>query len=86
MKLSFKSEEEIKIRSSQAKLKELFASRPALQNFKVLQRERKLGKKLRCTGSKENQERQISYDITYVWNLVKMTRELVYRTETNSQI
>ena len=36
MKLSFRSEEEIKIRSSQAKLKELFASRPALQNFKVL--------------------------------------------------
>ena len=31
-------------------------------------------------------ERQISYDITYMWNLKKNdTNELIYKTETDSQ-
>ena len=36
----------------------------------------------------EIRERQISYDITYMWNLKKKnhTKELIYKTETNSQI
>ena len=30
---------------------------------------------------------QISYDITYMWNLIKNdTEELIYKIETNSQI
>ena len=28
---------------------------------------------------------QISYDITYMWNLKNDTNELTYRTETDSQ-
>ena len=30
-------------------------------------------------------ERQIPYDITYMWNLKYDTNELVYETETDSQ-
>ena len=30
-------------------------------------------------------ERQISYDITYMWNLKYDTNELIYKTETDSQ-
>ena len=30
-------------------------------------------------------ERQISYDITYMWNLKYETDELIYKTETDSQ-
>ena len=29
-------------------------------------------------------ERQIPYDITYMWNLKYSTNELIYKTETNS--
>ena len=35
--------------------------------------------------SKSNRERQISYDITYMWNLKNDTNELIYKTETDSQ-
>ena len=32
-------------------------------------------------------ERQIGYDIPYMWNLIKNdTNELIYKTETDSQI
>ena len=35
----------------------------------------------------EVRERQISYDITYMWNLKKDgTNELIYKTEIESQI
>ena len=35
----------------------------------------------------EVSQRQISYDITYMWNLIKNdTEELIYKIETNSQI
>ena len=30
-------------------------------------------------------ERQIPYDITYMWNLKYVTNELIYETETDSQ-
>lgn len=30
--------------------------------------------------------RQILYDIAYVWHLKNVTDELIYRTETDSQI
>ena len=36
--------------------------------------------------SKSDRERQISYDITYMWNLIKNTNELIHKTETDSQI
>ena len=35
--------------------------------------------------SKSERERQISYDITYMWNLKYDTNELIYETETDSQ-
>ena len=35
--------------------------------------------------SKPDRERQISYDITYMWNLKYDTEELIYETETDSQ-
>ena len=36
--------------------------------------------------SKSDRERQISYDITYMWNLKKKgTNELIYKAETDSQ-
>ena len=36
--------------------------------------------------SKSDKERQVSYDITYLWNLKKNdTNELIYKTETDSQ-
>ena len=34
----------------------------------------------------EVRERQIPYDTTYTWNLKYGTNELIYRTETVSQI
>ena len=34
---------------------------------------------------KPNIERQISYDITYMWNLKNDTNELIYKTETDAQ-
>ena len=33
----------------------------------------------------EVSHRQISYDITYMWNLKYDTNELIYKTETDSQ-
>ena len=38
--------------------------------------------------SKPERERQISYDITYIWNhfFFKNTNELIYKTEIDSQI
>ena len=33
--------------------------------------------------SKSERERQISYDITYMWNLKYDTNELIYETETD---
>ena len=35
--------------------------------------------------SKSKRERQIPYDITYMWNLKNDTNELIYKTETDSQ-
>ena len=35
--------------------------------------------------SKSERERQILYDITYMWNLKYDTNELIYETETDSQ-
>ena len=37
-------------------------------------------------GSKSERERQIPYDITHIWNLKYDTNELIYKTETDSQI
>ena len=36
-------------------------------------------------GSKSEREKQISYDITYMWNLKYDTNEHIYETETDSQ-
>ena len=36
-------------------------------------------------GSKSERERQIPYDITYMWNLKYGTNEPIYKTETDSQ-
>ena len=35
--------------------------------------------------SKSDRERQISYDITYMWNLKYDTNEPIYETETESR-
>ena len=35
--------------------------------------------------SKSDRERQIPYDITYMWNLKYDTNELIYKTETDWQ-
>ena len=35
--------------------------------------------------SKSERERQIPYDITYMWNLKYGTNEPIYKTETDSQ-
>ena len=35
--------------------------------------------------SNSERERQILYDITYMWNLKYDTNELTYKTETDSQ-
>ena len=35
--------------------------------------------------SKSDRERQIPYDISYMWNLKNDTNELTYKTETDSQ-
>ena len=37
------------------------------------------------TLSKSERERQIPYDITYMWNLKYGTNEPIYKTETDSQ-
>ena len=38
------------------------------------------------TKFKSGRERQISYDITYMWNLKENDRnELIYKTETDSK-
>jgi len=34
----------------------------------------------------EVRERQISFDITYAWSLNYDTNELIYKTETDTQI
>ena len=34
--------------------------------------------------NKSDRERQIMYDITYMWNLKYDTNELIYKTETDS--
>ena len=34
--------------------------------------------------NKPDRERQISYDITYMWNLKNDTNELIYQTEIDS--
>ena len=36
--------------------------------------------------SKSDRERQISYDVTYLWNLKYDTDQHVYETETDSEI
>ena len=36
-------------------------------------------------GSKSDRERQIPYDITYMWNLKYDTNESIYQTEIDSQ-
>ena len=36
--------------------------------------------------SKSETERWISYDITYMWNLKNNTNELIYKTETDSDM
>ena len=35
--------------------------------------------------AKSERERQIPYDITYIWNLKYDTNELIYEVESNSQ-
>ena len=35
--------------------------------------------------SKSERERQIPYDITYMWNIKYDTNELIYETETDSR-
>ena len=35
--------------------------------------------------SKSHRERQILYNITYMWNLKNDTNELIYKTEIHSQ-
>ena len=35
--------------------------------------------------TKSERERQIPYDITYMWNLKYGTKEPMYKTETDSQ-
>ena len=36
-------------------------------------------------GSKSERERQVPYDITYLWNLKQDTNEPTYKPETDSQ-
>ena len=35
---------------------------------------------------KSDRERQISYDITYMWNIKNDTNGLIYKTETHSHL
>ena len=35
---------------------------------------------------REVRQRQISYDLTYKWNLKKGTNELIYKTDKDSQM
>ena len=37
----------------------------------------------RDSHTKSERERKISYDITYIWNLIHGTNEPIYRKETN---
>ena len=37
------------------------------------------------TTYKSDRERQISYDVTYMWNLKNSVNERIYETETDSQ-
>ena len=39
---------------------------------------------LRLSEVKSERERQIPYDITYIWNLIYGTNEPISRKETNS--
>ena len=39
----------------------------------------------RTKWSKSERERQIPYNITYMWNLKYDTNEFIYKTETDSQ-
>ena len=41
--------------------------------------------KITILNEVSQRERQISYDITYMWNLKNDTNELIYKTETDSQ-
>ena len=36
-------------------------------------------------SSKSEREKQILYDITYMWNLKYDTKKFIYKTETDSQ-
>ena len=36
--------------------------------------------------SKSERERQIPYDVTYMWNLKNSTNELIYKTETRASL
>ena len=40
---------------------------------------------IRLSEVKSDRERQIPYDITYMWNLKYDTNEVIYETETDSQ-
>ena len=42
-------------------------------------------KRYHTKWSKTERERQISYDITYMWDLKYNTNEPIYKTETDSQ-
>ena len=46
--------------------------------------ERREIRNVECKVQSER-ERQISYDITYMWDLKYDTNELIYKTETDSQ-
>ena len=39
----------------------------------------------RDSHAKSEKERQIPYDITYIWNLIYGRDEPIYKTETDSQ-
>ena len=40
----------------------------------------------RTEQSKSDRDRQISYDIIYMWNLKNGTNEVIYKTEIESQM
>ena len=42
-------------------------------------------RKYHTKWSKSDRERQMSYDITYMWNVKYDTNELIYEIETDSQ-
>ena len=39
-----------------------------------------------CHTEWSKTEKWISYDITHMWNLKNSTNELIYKTETDSQV